>query len=75
MHKTSKHFCIQQNCIVIKLSEWHHTSQMDPAYEPSDMETRTIFGVCLQQKRNTVTIDKTLLENVVSENKHVRTVL
>nr|CAB3224261.1 bifunctional purine biosynthesis protein PURH-like [Phallusia mammillata] len=45
--------------------------QMDPNYEPDKMESRTIYGVHLQQKRNDVVFDRYLLENVVSAKKNL----
>ncbi|KAK3734819.1 hypothetical protein QZH41_009692 [Actinostola sp. cb2023] len=38
--------------------------QMDPDYEPSAMETRTIFGLHLEQLRNTSRIDESMFKNV-----------
>lgn len=43
--------------------------QMDPAYEPSKVETRTVFGVGFEQRYNDSTIDESLLTNVVTKNK------
>jgi len=37
---------------------------MDPDYEPSAMETRTIFGLHLEQLRNTSRIDESMFKNV-----------
>jgi len=45
--------------------------QIDPAYEPPAVESREIFGVTLQQQRNTATISKETFHNVVTSNKHV----
>jgi len=45
--------------------------QIDPAYEPPEMESREIFGVTLQQPRNTTMISKETFRNVVTPNKHV----
>ncbi|CAL8109597.1 unnamed protein product [Orchesella dallaii] len=43
--------------------------QIDPNYEPKDVETRTLFGLGLQQKRNDAVIDKKVFENVVTKRK------
>jgi phosphoribosylaminoimidazolecarboxamide formyltransferase/IMP cyclohydrolase len=40
--------------------------QIDPDYEPPDMESRTVFGFTLEQKRNTAQIDADLFRNVVT---------
>ena len=40
--------------------------QIDPAYEPPEMESRDALGFTLAQKRNTAPIDAALFENVVS---------
>ncbi|XP_067618865.1 bifunctional purine biosynthesis protein ATIC [Eurosta solidaginis] len=42
--------------------------QMDPSYEPSELERKTIFGLTLEQKRNDATIDAALFTNVVTKN-------
>ncbi|XP_031570287.1 bifunctional purine biosynthesis protein PURH-like [Actinia tenebrosa] len=38
--------------------------QMDPNYEPSPMESRTIFGLHLEQLRNNCTIDENVFKNI-----------
>ena len=45
---------------------------MDANYEPSEMETRTLFGLQMEQKRNDAVIDKNLFQNVVSKRTEVR---
>lgn len=42
---------------------------MDPNYEPSDLERKTIFGLTLEQKRNDAVIDASVFSNVVTRNK------
>jgi len=44
---------------------------MDPDYKPVEIEERTIFGIRLQQKRNTAFIGQSFLSNIVSKNKTV----
>ncbi|KDN52370.1 putative ADE17-5-aminoimidazole-4-carboxamide ribotide transformylase [Tilletiaria anomala UBC 951] len=45
--------------------------QMDPNYEPHLQETRQVYGISLQQRRNDAKIDETLFTNVVSEKKEI----
>lgn len=56
---------------------WRYTalislSQIDPNYVPGEVETRQVYGVSLQQKRNDARIDAKLYDNIVSKNKDVR---
>lgn len=44
---------------------------MDPNYKPGDIETRTLFGLTLSQKRNAAVIDQNVFTNVISSNKTV----
>ncbi|EPQ56657.1 AICARFT/IMPCHase bienzyme [Gloeophyllum trabeum ATCC 11539] len=43
--------------------------QMDPAYTPPATETRQVFGISMQQRRNDAKIDAKLFENIVTQNK------
>ncbi|KAJ2334649.1 bifunctional phosphoribosylaminoimidazolecarboxamide formyltransferase/IMP cyclohydrolase [Coemansia sp. RSA 2681] len=43
--------------------------QMDPSYEPGAVETRQVYGLSLQQRRNDAEITPALFANVVSRNK------
>ncbi|XP_005108469.1 bifunctional purine biosynthesis protein ATIC isoform X4 [Aplysia californica] len=45
--------------------------QMDPSYEPPEFETRTLFGLQMEQKRNDAVIDKKLFENVVTKRNQL----
>ena len=45
--------------------------QMDPDYEPSDLEERDLFGFRLKQQRNNRVINKEDLKNLVSNSKSV----
>jgi phosphoribosylaminoimidazolecarboxamide formyltransferase / IMP cyclohydrolase len=45
--------------------------QIDPDYEPSDIESKNIYGFTLQQSRNNAVIDKSLFNNIISSNKVV----
>ncbi|XP_037807467.1 bifunctional purine biosynthesis protein ATIC isoform X2 [Lucilia sericata] len=42
--------------------------EMDPSYEPSALECKTIFGLTLEQKRNDAVIEPSLFTNVVTKN-------
>jgi phosphoribosylaminoimidazolecarboxamide formyltransferase/IMP cyclohydrolase len=43
--------------------------QIDPDYEPPLTETRQVYGISFSQRRNDATINKSLLENIVTSNK------
>jgi len=45
--------------------------QMNPDYEPSDIESKDVYGFTIQQSRNKAIIDKTLFNNILSVNKKV----
>ena len=45
--------------------------QIDPDYEPPEIETREVFGFGLQQKRNTAAVTEALFQNVVSSKKEI----
>ncbi|XP_013401967.1 bifunctional purine biosynthesis protein PURH-like [Lingula anatina] len=45
--------------------------EMDATYEPTDMETRTLYGLKLEQKRNDTFIDQKLFSNIVSSKKEL----
>ena len=47
--------------------------QMDADYEPTDIESKNVYGFTLQQSRNKATIDKTLFNKIVTANKNVST--
>ncbi|MFP4028108.1 MAG: phosphoribosylaminoimidazolecarboxamide formyltransferase [Candidatus Brocadiia bacterium] len=42
--------------------------EIDPSYEPPDMESRDLFGFTLEQTRNKAKVTPELLENIVSDN-------
>ena len=46
---------------------------MDAGYEPSEMETRTLFGLQMEQKRNNAVINKEVFSKVVSKKQEVET--
>ena len=44
---------------------------MDPDYEPDETETRTLYGLQLQQLRNNAAVKKELFSNLVTKRKEV----
>lgn len=47
----------------------YHVIQIDPAYEAPELETREIFGISFEQRRNALVPDATMLERVVTREK------
>ena len=47
--------------------------QMDADYEPPAMETRTLYGLQLEQMRNNAVINSEMFTNIVSNHKTVST--
>ncbi|RDB15961.1 Bifunctional purine biosynthesis protein ADE17 [Hypsizygus marmoreus] len=47
--------------------------QIDPSYTPPAIETKQVYGVHLQQRRNDSKIDSKLFENIVTKNKELPT--
>lgn len=45
--------------------------EIDPDYEPEEVERKQVFGVVFEQGRNNLDINKEMLENVVTENKEI----
>lgn len=45
--------------------------QIDPNYIPESVETRQVYGVSLQQKRNDAIINKSSFREIVSANKNL----
>jgi phosphoribosylaminoimidazolecarboxamide formyltransferase/IMP cyclohydrolase len=45
--------------------------EIDPAYEPAELETRQVFGVSFEQQRNTVIPGDDLLDNVVTRRREI----
>jgi phosphoribosylaminoimidazolecarboxamide formyltransferase/IMP cyclohydrolase len=45
--------------------------EIDPSYQPPEMETREVFGISFEQKRNTIEITGKSLQNMVTENKEL----
>ena len=47
----------------------YNVIQIDPDYEAAEQETRHVFGVNFEQTHNSIRIDKSLMENIVTANK------
>ncbi|GKV58047.1 bifunctional purine biosynthesis protein ade10 [Collybia sordida] len=45
--------------------------QIDPTYNPPAIETKQVYGIHLQQRRNDCKIDAKLFENAVTKNKEL----
>lgn len=45
--------------------------QIDPAYEPEELETKQVFGITFEQKRNNDHITEDLLQNRPTKNKEI----
>lgn len=45
--------------------------EMDWNYNPGEIETREIYGIAFEQKRNDVMINKSFLKNIVTNNKNI----
>lgn len=45
--------------------------EIDPSYVPPAVETKQVYGVHLQQRRNDSQIDAKLFENIVTQNKEL----
>ena len=45
--------------------------QIDPDYEPAEIERREIFGITFKQGHNNLKIDEEMLANIVTENKEL----
>jgi phosphoribosylaminoimidazolecarboxamide formyltransferase/IMP cyclohydrolase len=43
--------------------------EIDAAYAPGETETREVFGIQFEQKRNNATVTAAMLKNVVTKNK------
>ena len=45
--------------------------KMDESYVPDPIERRTVYGISFEQGRNNCKIDKSLLDNIVTENREL----
>ncbi len=44
---------------------------IDPEYEPGMMETREVYGITFEQRRNDRPVTRTDFNNIVTQNKHL----
>ncbi|MCI7194774.1 MAG: phosphoribosylaminoimidazolecarboxamide formyltransferase [Acidaminococcus fermentans] len=49
----------------------YNVIQIDPAYEPEELETKQVFGITFEQTRNTDHITEELLQNRPTKNKEI----
>ena len=49
----------------------YNVIQIDPAYEPKELETKQVFGITFEQKRNNDHITEELLQNRPTKNKEI----
>ena len=49
----------------------YNVIQIDPAYEPDELETKQVFGITFEQKRNNDHITEELLQNRPTKNKEI----
>ena len=49
----------------------YNVIQIDPDYEPDPIERRTIFGIGFEQGYNSLAMEESMLENIVTENKEL----
>ncbi len=45
--------------------------QIDPDYQPADLETKEVFGVTFEQQRNNIKIEESLLANRPTKNQEI----
>lgn len=49
----------------------YNVIQIDPAYEPEELETKQVFGITFEQKRNNDHITEDLLQDRPTKNKEI----
>ncbi len=49
----------------------YNVIQIDPAYQPVELERKQVFGITFEQGRNELSIDQELLSNFVTENREI----
>ncbi|NLD98677.1 MAG: phosphoribosylaminoimidazolecarboxamide formyltransferase, partial [Fibrobacter sp.] len=45
--------------------------EIDPDFEPAQLEQRDVFGICFEQQRNTIELSADTLQNFVTEEKSI----
>ncbi len=53
----------------VKRKGGYNVVQIDPDYEPQAIERKMCFGITFEQGRNALSIDKTMLKNIVTAKK------
>lgn len=49
----------------------YNVIQIDPSYQPAELERKQVFGITFEQGRNELSIDEALLSNFVTQNKEI----
>ncbi len=49
----------------------YNVIQIDPDYEPEEIERKQVFGITFEQGRNELNIDKDFFSNIVTKNKEL----
>ena len=49
----------------------YNVIQIDPSYEPEEIERKQVYGITFEQGRNELDINDELLANIVTENKEI----
>lgn len=49
----------------------YNVIQIDPSYQPAELERKQVYGITFEQGRNELNIDADLLSNFVTKNKEV----
>ncbi len=49
----------------------YNVIEIDPDYQPEELETREVFGIQFEQKRNDLVTDSALLTNIVTAKKEL----
>ncbi len=49
----------------------YNVIQIDENYVPRDIERKNVYGITFEQGRNSLKIDKSMLENIVTDNKEL----
>ncbi len=49
----------------------YNVIQIDPSYQPAELEKKQVFGITFEQGRNELPIDEALLSNFVTQNKEI----
>jgi len=54
-----------------KLNGKYIVIEIDPDYEPEELETREVFGITFEQKRNSLLASFDILQNIVTRNQEL----